>query len=102
MWRIYHELRRWAKLPKRGIMASKRTEITVETQRTLIIRRSQTQTAWCQECGRDVEVVDVKDAAEFGGTTQPLLLGRMESDTWHLCDKGGKQFICLASLLKST
>jgi hypothetical protein len=49
-----------------------------------------------------VEVVDVKDAAEFGGTTQPSLPGRMESDGWHLCDKGGEQFICLASLLKST
>ena len=49
-----------------------------------------------------MEVVDVKDAAEFGGTTQPSLPGRMESDGWHLCDKGGEQFICLASLLKST
>jgi hypothetical protein len=41
MWKaIYHEFRRWAKVSERAVAAYKRTEITVETDRIWIIRKS--------------------------------------------------------------
>ena len=36
--------------------AHKRTEITVETDRTVIIRRRRSIRAWCPECGREVQI----------------------------------------------
>lgn len=37
-----------------------RTEITVETDRVLIIRRS--VRAWCRQCGREVDMLSLGEA----------------------------------------
>jgi hypothetical protein len=36
--------------------AHKRTEITVETDRVLIVRRRRALRVWCPECGREVDM----------------------------------------------
>jgi len=73
MWRaIYHEFRGWAKTFASTSAANRRTEITAETHRVWIIRRSPGARAWCAECGREVDVVGSKEMAALKGLGQPL------------------------------
>lgn len=62
MWRpIYHEFLRWAKISRHITRGYKRTEITVDTEQILVIRGSRAGRAWCAECGREVDVLTLKD-----------------------------------------
>lgn len=108
MWReIYHEIRRWAKVSERATANYKRTEITLETDRLLIIRKSHTTRRWCGECGREVEMVSLKEAEELTGKTQPpmtqpMLPGCGDSRGLH-CSLAtdGSPLVCLDSLLRA-
>ncbi len=72
MWRaIYHEFRRWAKVSERAAAAYKTTEITVETDRVFIIRKSHSTRGWCAECGKEVDMVGLKEAEKLSGITLP-------------------------------
>jgi hypothetical protein len=119
MWRtIYHEFRRWAKVSWEAAAASKRTEITVETDQVWIIRKAQAARGWCAECGREVDMVGVAEAVELGRTFQPLtnrsssaplasaqpmLPGCGDSRGWHWSQaENGEPLVCLDSVLKST
>ena len=62
MWRpIYHEFLRWAKISRRTTGGYKRTEITVETDQILVVRKSSPSRAWCAACGREVNVLRGND-----------------------------------------
>ena len=110
MWKaIYHEFRRWAKVSDQPVAARKRTEITLETDRIWIIRKSHTTWGWCAECGREVEMVGLKEAEVLWGivrpliTTQPMLPGgRGASRGWHWSEAADvSPLVCLESILKS-
>jgi hypothetical protein len=67
MWRtIHHEVRRWAKISG-SRTDSRKTEITLETERIWIIRKSRTRRGWCAECGREVDLVQLKEAEILSG-----------------------------------
>lgn len=111
MWKaIYHEFRRWAKVSDRAVDACKRTEITLETDRIWIIGKSHTTSGWCAECGREVEMVGLKEAEMLWGitrplnTTQPMLPGgRGDSRGWHWSEAAdGSPLVCVESLRMST
>jgi hypothetical protein len=99
MWReIYHEFRRWAKVSDRAVAPYKRTEITVETDRVWIIRKSHSTRVWCEKCGREVEMVGLREAAALSGVGQPVLLDTDGRD-WHRTQApDGSPLICLESL----
>ena len=40
-----------------------RTEITVETERLVVVNRRRTKDAWCSSCARQVQMLTVDDAA---------------------------------------
>ena len=109
MWRaIYHEFRRWAKVSWQAAAAYKRTEITVETERIWIIRKSRATRGWCAECGRAVDMVGMSEAGVISGkitpssTTQPMLPGSGDSRGWHWSEAAdGSPRVCLESVLKS-
>ncbi|MGD0213496.1 MAG: hypothetical protein ABSB87_09710 [Terriglobales bacterium] len=108
MWKaIYYEFRRWAKVSERAVAAYKRTEITVETDRIWIIRRSRATRGWCAECGREVDMVGLKEAEALQKmaqpvTTQPMLPGCGDNRGWHWSEAAdGSPLICLESVLKS-
>jgi len=85
----------WMTLPQK-------MEITVQTDRILIIRRRQRRRAWCQQCGREVDAIVMQEATSLAGSAQLALPGNSESEAWHVCaGKGGEQLICLESLLKA-
>jgi hypothetical protein len=117
MWQtIYREFRRWTKVSGRTAAAYRRTEITVETDRVLIIRKSHSTRAWCAECGREVDMVDLNEVGAIAGTpqgmaqrlpgeslsTDPMLPGCGERPGWHWSQAAdGSTLVCLESLLKS-
>ena len=106
MWReIYHGFRRWAKVSELSVAAYKRTEITLETDRIWIIRKLHSRRAWCAECGREVDMVGLKEAQALSGiaqplTTQPTLPGCGDGRGWHWSETAdGSLLICLESVL---
>jgi hypothetical protein len=103
MWsEIYHGIVRRAKAWRVDTTVSKRTQITIETSRVLIIRRTRSTRARCQECAREVDVVGLEEAGVLTGMTQPLLRECAESRKWHSSESSdGALLICLDSLMKS-
>jgi hypothetical protein len=47
------------------LSTQKRTEITVETDRLLIIRRRHSTRLWCRECGRETDFVPWEQMAKM-------------------------------------
>ena len=109
MWReVYHEFRRWAKLSTRAPAAYKRTEVTVETDRVWIIRKSHATRGWCAECCREVDMVGLNEAAVLLGkgapplTPNPMLPGCEDGRGWHWFQApDGSLLLCLDSVLRS-
>ncbi len=80
----------------------KRTEITVETDRVLIVRRRHSRRAWCRTCGRDVDMVGIADAALLTGMTESMVLENAAARKWHLSEARDRPpLVCLDSLLRS-
>jgi len=75
----------------------KRMEVTVETNQVLIIRRRRSTRGWCEECGREMEIVSLEDAAAIAGISGPLLHDGV-AQRWHFSDRE-EQWVCLESLL---
>lgn len=82
--------------------AHKRTEITTQTDRILIIRRRSVIRAWCDECACEVEMVSLTDPSAVTGTSLTTLREEPQSRDWHFCQRpDGEKLVCLESLLKS-
>jgi hypothetical protein len=93
---------RWAKRLVGAETAKKRTEITVETDRILIIRRRRVIRGWCQECGAEVDLVTLQDAGAIAKMSLAALQDRPQAQALHFCQGlDGAPLICLESLLKS-
>jgi len=84
------------------VTARKRTEITVETDRILIIRRRRSVRAWCAECGSEVEMVGLEEAEAVTGLRGQALSDCAQARSWHVAESpDGAGLICLESVLKS-
>jgi hypothetical protein len=78
----------------------RRTEITVETEQVLILRRARRATrAWCPKCRAEVGMVAPEDAATLGGLSLRAVCRRVEAGELHFRETAdGRLFICLNSL----
>jgi hypothetical protein len=93
--------RRWINGFVEAIGAPQRIEMTVQSERVLIIRRRSNR-VWCRQCGRQVDAVIFEEAGALAGAAQLALPGNGESAPWHLCtDEQGVQLVCLESMLKA-
>jgi hypothetical protein len=93
---------RWAKRLVRAQTANRRTEITVETERVLIIRRRRVIRGWCLECRGEVDLVSLEDAGAIAKMSPPALRCSPQAHALHFCDgSDGVPLVCLESLLKS-
>jgi hypothetical protein len=103
MWiGIYHRIINRAKAWGVFTTAKKRTQITIETSRVLIVRRMHSSRTWCRECAREVDVVGLEEASALTETTRPALQECVEAGKWHLPESSdGALLICLDSLMKS-
>lgn len=80
--------------------AYKRTEITVETDHVMTIRRRRTIRVWCRQCGCVVDAVGVEEAGTITGNTPSKLKDSNRSRGWHICEGwDGEMLICLESVL---
>lgn len=79
----------------------KRTEITIETERILLIsRRSGSSILWCDSCGRSLPMFTIEEAAAVMRVSVDEILRMMEDGQLHLAQmREGRVRICPRSLL---
>jgi len=75
----------------------KRTEITVETNEVLMVRRARVYRAWCMECGCEADMVSLLEARMIAG----LPLNLVRPAKWHIYTDSGGALVCMQSFLKS-
>lgn len=80
----------------------KQTEITVETERILVIRRRyRAIEAWCDSCVEEVVMIRPDQAAAVSGQSLRTIFGDIERKELHFLEQAdGMLLICLSSLLK--
>lgn len=78
----------------------KTTRITVETERTLVIRGAEQMVGWCSRCNRQREYILLDDTALMELAVAVQIQRWRESGSLHLWQQETGLFrICLASLL---
>lgn len=95
--------RHWAKSLVRAIAGvSPKTEVTIETDQLWVIRRRRGVRAWCQVCGREVDMVRLSEVRGVTKQSQLEIADGSVSEAWHMSEGAdGKPLVCLESLLKS-
>lgn len=81
-------------------MAKIRTEVFIETSETFIIKRNRTFVrAWCEDCGREVNMVSPVEAALLTGYDVKAISSMMENQHIHFSYlKAETPSVCLRSL----
>ena len=81
----------------------RRTEITIETERTIIGSGNQAnarQMRWCNDCHSQTRHVSLDEASDLLRLSSKSILRLMGADCQHVNKKGGGNiFVCLNSLL---
>ncbi|HEY8204305.1 MAG TPA: hypothetical protein VIF81_06230 [Pyrinomonadaceae bacterium] len=82
----------------------KKATITVETERLLVFRRSRLAvTRWCSDCGAEVEMIGVDEAATVTGLSERTIFRLGETGDLHFTETAeGKALFCVAPLLQQT
>ena len=79
-------------------MKIRRTQITIRSERVLIVRPFEQFTAWCAECGGERLMVSIDDAAAIADSSSREILQRVEKLELHSAETIGRLLICLDSL----
>lgn len=96
--RILH----WAKRLMTPVVGQRRTTITIETERILIIKRRVGTRRWCPKCGRETDMITLEPAAGMTGEMQWRQRDFAKSEIWRMAEEvGGSPLICLDSLIDS-
>ena len=78
----------------------RRTEITLQTERSISIKSSRALTALCEQCGRDVQMFTPGQAALVSGLSSREVYRRVEAGEVHFTETvEGLLLVCLDSLL---
>jgi excisionase family DNA binding protein len=81
----------------------KRTEITIEIERVVVIRRQLPVRAWCQPCGAQVVMITVDEAAQLVRVSARTLYRWVENEKLHFTETAeGGLLICLNSIPPGT
>ena len=80
----------------------KRTEIVVEREQILVIRKlDRAEPQGCLQCGDRSQMVSVDEASSVVGLTARAIYQQVESQHIHFTEPpDGKLFVCLHSLLQ--
>jgi hypothetical protein len=80
----------------------RRTEITIEIDRVMVISRRNTQRHWCESCGAEVDMISESEATVVAGATAQAIRRLVQSGAIHSRSAvHGGRLICLDSLLRS-
>lgn len=87
-----------------AFIVSKSREITVETERLLVIRRRyQAVEEWCRGCGKLALMIRPDQAAALSGHTLRAIFTEIEIGRLHFREShDGLVLVCLTSLLDMT
>jgi hypothetical protein len=80
-----------------------RTEITIETDRVIVVRRrTGVQAAWCRGCDDLVEMITPDEAVKLAGLSSRAMYRLVEAESIHFTEThDGSPLICLKSLHRS-
>jgi hypothetical protein len=77
------------------------TRITIETERTLIVRQTRSARAWCEDCQREVDFVQLQQRQQLLRNTAREISTDSSMSKLHLAEQSdGSVLICLESLMK--
>jgi hypothetical protein len=77
----------------------KRTEITIETRRIMVIRRRPTLLlGWCEGCSAEVRMIMPDEAARLMNVRSRLIYQWMEEGKAHFTDDPSGLLVCAESL----
>ncbi|MEO6390480.1 MAG: hypothetical protein ABIP75_01430 [Pyrinomonadaceae bacterium] len=80
----------------------RRREVTIEIEREIVISNHQGQAAWCEFCGRQVQLLSANEAARVTGNERNQLLAAAEAGMFHCrATETGQLWICADSLFAS-
>lgn len=74
-------------------------QIIVETERLMTVSRGRSISAFCDICGREVEMISPERAASANRVSQRTIFRRIEDGSLHFAEtKDGTMFICTNSV----
>ncbi|MEW6211903.1 MAG: hypothetical protein AB1631_26340 [Acidobacteriota bacterium] len=77
----------------------KRTEMTIETERLLVVRNRPRAVMWCQQCRNEVTMLTVDQAALMTGVRSLMIYRLVETGDLHFVENSeGILLVCLRSL----
>ena len=76
----------------------KRTEITIETLRIMVIRRPTLLLGWCEGCSAEVRMIMPDEAARLMNVRSRLIYQWMEEGKAHFTDDPSGLLVCAESL----
>ena len=79
--------------------ADRRTRITIEAERILIIARQHAAYGWCERCGLEVELIPSAQASHLLHLAEERLHGQQQGKL-HLEQAKDGLVVCLKSLLR--
>jgi len=80
-------------------VTTRRTEITIETSRRLVVRRSgDWQTAWCERCVAEVQMFTPQEAAALMNVSSRSIYQWIERGGVHFLEQPGGLLVCADSL----
>ncbi|HWP43205.1 MAG TPA: hypothetical protein VNO14_08230 [Blastocatellia bacterium] len=83
-------------------MKTKRTEITIETKRVIVISKPSRMLGWCARCNREVDWVTVDEAARLASASSRDVFGMVESGMLHSAEMHeGILVVCQDSLIQA-
>ena len=87
--------------PRGDVKTRKRTEISIETHRQLVIRRRKDSAlAWCPECAAQVKMVTPEEAAIVACVSSRTIYRWVEIHKLHFSETSeGLLLICIDSVL---
>ena len=81
------------------MQVNKRTQITVESDEVVVVRRMRIYRGWCEQCQRDVDMVSDADARSIVKASGQTEAQEQPGGAWHLCGGEEPPLVCLESLL---
>ena len=78
---------------------ARRTEITIETSRRVIVRhRHSSRQGWCEECLSEVRMLTPEEAATLLNVSSRSIYRGIEAGSIHFSESSGTMFVCAQSL----
>lgn len=77
----------------------KRTEITIEIDRVMLVSSRKSPVIWCEACAALVRMLTVDEAAALTGASSRAIYRRVENGALHFAETPeGRLLICLNSI----